>query len=209
MKRSKCLSLLLALALIFSLALPALAAEEGGATVSRGEFVTELYILSGEGTEAAQEAFADVPAEGDLARAVRWAAETGVVNGYGNGNFGPDDPVTWEQMAAMLYRCAQALGQAPEGDWLFPLGFRDAQEISPWADQAVQWAVMNRILTGEGGVFAPKAAAARAGLSDVLARWRDFLKEADGRGVMILYTSDVHCAWWTTATASRARASAP
>jgi hypothetical protein len=74
----------------------------------RGEFVRALYKLADESAaEPKQDHFDDVPPEGSLAQSVRWAADSGIVNGYGNGKFGPDDPVTREQMAAMLYRNAQ------------------------------------------------------------------------------------------------------
>ena len=76
--------------------------------------------------EPKQAWFGDVEMHGDLALAVRWAVGEGIVKGYGNGKFGPDDPVTREQMATMLYRNAQALGQGFQGMWYFPLDFPDA-----------------------------------------------------------------------------------
>ena len=189
--------LALAMALTLCLAVPALAADAqaGDEALTRGEFVTGLFGVSGDAdAAAAQSAFDDVPAEGALAKAVGWAAEKGVVNGYGDGRFGPDDPVTREQMVTMLYRCAQTLGQAPQGDWMFPLGFRDADTVSDWADRAVQWAVMNRIIGGTGSGIEPKATATDKQLSIVLDRWQSFLTpEGESRSIMIVYTSDVHC----------------
>ena len=103
MRKQRILTLVLALVLALSLAAPAMAAEAGDETLTRGEFVLALFGLSGAEDAAPGEAvFEDVPAEGELAKAVAWAAESGIVNGYGNGCFGPDDPVTREQMAAML-----------------------------------------------------------------------------------------------------------
>jgi 2',3'-cyclic-nucleotide 2'-phosphodiesterase (5'-nucleotidase family) len=165
-------------------------------TLTRGEFVTGLFALCGAADAGAkQDRFRDVPAEGELASAVLWAADSGIVNGYGNGKFGPDDPVTREQMVTMLYRNTQALGQAPTGEWMFPLGFADADTVAAWADEAMQWAVMNRIIIGTGSGIEPKATAADDQLSIVLGRWQDFLvPEGESRGIMILYTSDVHCA---------------
>ena len=196
MIQRKLLCLLLALTLSLSLAAPALASDTQDAALTRGEFVAGLFGVSGDpDAMPRQDAFDDVPAEGALAQAVGWAADKGVVYGYGNGRFGPDDPVTREQMVTMLYRCAQTLGQAPEGDWMFPLGFRDADTVSAWADKAVQWAVMNRIIVGTGYGIEPRATATDAQLSIVLDRWQSFLTpEGADRGIMILYTSDVHCA---------------
>lgn len=197
MKHRKRLSLLLALILALSLfSGHALAADgETEAPLTRGEFLTALYEMSGDAAPGeSQTAFADVPPDGAFAPAIRWAMDRGIVNGYGNGRFGPDDPVTLEQMAVMLYRSALALDQAPRGDWLFPLGFLDADEISPWADKAVQWAVMNRILSGTGQRLMPKAAVTEEQLAPILEGWTDFLvPEGESRGTVILYTSDVHC----------------
>ena len=193
MKRSRLFCLLLALALCLSLAAPALAAQD--AALTRGEFVAGLFGVSGDpDASPRQDAFDDVPAEGALAQAVGWAYASGVVNGYGRGRFGPDDPVTREQMVTMLYRCALALGQAPAGEWMFPLGFADAGAVSAWADKAMQWAVMNRIIIGTGSGLAPRSTATDEQLSIVLDRWEDFLvPEGASRGAIILFTSDVHC----------------
>ncbi len=192
MKRRRALSLLLVLLLCLSLSAPAFAADAD--VLTRGRFVCALYACSGADSAQPFNRFDDVPADGALALAVGWAVENGIVNGYGDGRFGPDDPVTREQMAAMLYRNAQALGQDPQGKWLFPLGFSDAGEISAYADKAMQWAVMNQILLGTNDLLAPKAPATQGELSLVLDRWQRFLTPAgQSRGVMILYTGDVHC----------------
>ncbi len=192
MKKRDLLSLVLALVLALSFCVPAYAAgtEAGEKALTRGEVVVGLFTQTGTMSDGKQETFTDVPAEGALAQAVGWAVEQGVVNGYGDRRFGPDDPVTREQMAAMLYRSAGALGQAPQGAWSFPLGYTDAGEISDYAVKAMQWAVMNRILNGIGGALEPGAYATEGQLSAVLDRWEDFLRE---RGILILFTSDVHC----------------
>ena len=174
MKSRQFLSLLLALVLALSFALPASAAEEpGDGALTRGEFIAALYALSGAADpEPDRACFADVPADGDLAPAIRWAADRGIVNGYGNGRFGPEDPVTREQMAAMFYRCAQSLGQGFRGLWMVPLDYPDAAEISPWADEAMHWVLVRGILTGTEKGLEPKAPAAADQLESVLARWR-------------------------------------
>ena len=109
MKRRKLLSMLLA-ALALSFCAPALAADD--AALTRGEFVKALCARSGiTGMEPKQAWFDDVEMHGELALAVRWAVLEDIVKGYGDGKFGPDDPITREQMATMLYRWVQALGQ--------------------------------------------------------------------------------------------------
>ncbi len=171
MKPKKIPVILLAFLLALSLWVPAFAAD--AAVVTRGEFLTALCSLNDEtDADAGQEAFDDVPAEGELAQTIRWALGTGIVNGYGNGRFGPEDPVSREQMAAMLYRCAQSLGKGFEGAWMFLLDYPDAGEISEYADEAMHWAVMNGILTGTGNGLEPKAAVTQAQLALVLERWQ-------------------------------------
>ena len=139
MKKIRLVFLLSILLLALSMASPAIAQGMDDGILTRGEFVSELFGLSGaEGSDPVQSSFVDVPDGGALAQAVGWAADRGIVNGYGDGRFGPDDPVTLEQMVTMLYRDARCLGQAPEGEWLFPLGFSDAGEIAGRADEAMQ-----------------------------------------------------------------------
>ena len=125
MKNRKLISITLAMLLILSLCVPALAAEED--TLTRGELVSALFDLSGvTDMEPKQAYFEDVEMHGDLALAVRWAVGEGIITGYGDGRFGPDDPVTREQMAAMLYRNAKLYGQGFQGMWYFPLDYPDA-----------------------------------------------------------------------------------
>ena len=196
MKRSKLLALFSALLLALTLYSPAFAADVAPAdtgVLTRGAFVTALYGVSGT-AGAAQTEFDDVPDGGELALAVGWAADNGITDGCAEGRFGPDEPVTREQMVTMLYRCAQALGQTPQGAWMFPLGFADADSVSAYADEAMQWAVMNRIIIGTDRGLEPQALSTQQQLSLMLERWEGFLTPADeSRGSMILFTSDIHC----------------
>ncbi len=184
MRHNKILTILLALALAFSLAtMPAFADEDP--TLTRGEFVAGLFALSGvTEIEGDQADFDDVPADAGIAPAIRWAASEGIVNGYGDGRFGPDDPVTREQMATMLYRNAQALGQGFRGMWMFLLDYPDADQISDWADEAMHWVVMNEIIIGTDKGLEPKATATEDQLALVLERWQNTVKPsgADASG---------------------------
>ena len=175
MKSRKLLSVILAALLALSLCAPAFAAD--GDVLTRGEFVSALFAVSGvTGLEPKQAYFDDVEMRGSLAQAVRWAVGEGIVKGYGDRNFGPDDPVTREQMAAMLYRNAQALGQGFQGMWMFLLDYPDAGEISDWADEAMHWCVMNGIIVGTDKGLEPKATATDDQLALVLERWQAALK---------------------------------
>lgn len=181
MKRNRLIGTLLALALALSLTVPALAADAGTdeALLTRGELVTALYRLSDEwDVEPTQSWFNDVSAEGGDAQVIRWAVENGVIKGYGNGTFGPDDPVTREQMAAMLYRYAQKLGQGFHGMWMFLLDYPDADAVSDWANEAMHWVVMHKIIVGtDQGRLEPRATATDAQLSLVLQRWQKSLTD--------------------------------
>ncbi len=177
MRQRRLLPVVLALVLALSLvSAPALAADAGADTLTRGEAVAAICALWGGTAPAADPAsFADVPADGDLNPAIRWAVARGIVNGYGNGRFGPEDPVTREQLAAMLYRGAQALGQGFKDMWMFPLDYPDAAEVSPWANEAMRWAVMRGIVSGTEAGLEPKAQVTADQLAAALERWRQIL----------------------------------
>ena len=171
------LSLALILILVLTLALPAMAAGEEAFT--RGDAVLALYGACGEKGEYPQADFNDVPAEGELAEAVNWAAAKGIILGYGNGAFGAADPVTREQLAAILYRCAQAQGKGFQGMWMFLLDYPDAGEISAYADEAMHWVVMNGILTGsEEGIF-PKGTLSAEEAQAILESFRSAVSDAE------------------------------
>ena len=192
MKHKRFLAALLGALLILTLAPSAFAAEADGASpegaaedaadtaaeetadaadfVTRGEFLEALCNLSGAAAVGAQDAFADVPAEGGIAGIVRWAVGHKIVNGYGNGTFGPDDPVTREQAAAMIYRYAQSVGKGFSGMWMFLLDAPDAAEISEYADEAMHWAVMNGLFTAAEEGLRPKAALVRGEMIPLLSR---------------------------------------
>ena len=121
----KTISILLCMVLLAALALPACAAERpetpenaGDETLTRGEFVMGLFSMSGvTDMEPRQAYYGDVPMHGDLALAVRWAVGAGIVNGYGDGRFGPDDPVTRDALPL----CADA-GAGLQGALVFSTG---------------------------------------------------------------------------------------
>ncbi len=99
--------------------------------------------------------------------AITWAAETGIVSGYGNGNFGPDDPITREQLATILWRYAGSPTSAGSLD-----SFTDGDATDTWAVEALCWAVDNKIVTGKGnGVLDPQGKATRAEVAAMLMRY--------------------------------------
>lgn len=149
------LSLGLALVLVLALALPALA-EDGEKPVTRAGAVTIMFQVLGEMDDPEPAEFTDVPADDPLMVPLSWAVSRGIVNGYGDGAFGPEDPVTRQQLAAMIYRYVQHEGYGFRGMWMFPLDFPDAGEIASYADEAVHWLVMNGLADGSEQGFRPK-----------------------------------------------------
>ena len=137
------------------------------APMSRAMLVTVLYRLSGEPAVSQDSGFADVASDAYYADAVSWAVGEGIVTGTSQTTFSPDESVTREQMAVLLYRCAGEPSTA--GDLS---AHADAENISDYAAEAMSWCVENGILNGtDGGRLAPAASATRAETAAVLQRF--------------------------------------
>ncbi len=119
---------------------------------------------SGSGTRT----FPDVKSSDWFAGAVSWAASQGLMDGYGAGNFGPNDSITREQLASILYRYASVKGYGTSAN--AELGsFVDGASTSSWAAESVRWAVGSGLLTGKsGGRLDPTGTATRAEVAQIL-----------------------------------------
>ena len=118
--------------------------------------------------------FSDVDQAAWYGEAVRWAAGQGVAGGYGDGHFGPGDPVTREQFAVMLYRYAQHKGyDVSIGEETNILSYTDALDVSQWAVPAMQWACGAGIIngTGDGSTLGPQKQVTRAQVAAMLMRF--------------------------------------
>ena len=137
------------------------------ATTSRAMIVTILWRLQGSPEVEAEETFTDV-APGDwYADAIAWAAAEGVAEGYEDGSFRPNDAITREQLAAMLWRYA---GSPEAGGDLS--AFADGDDTSDWAQQAMSWAVAQGLITGvDSDRLDPKGQATRAQTATILMRF--------------------------------------
>ena len=141
-------------------------------TLSRAMLVTILYRLSG-AESTGKAGFPDVADGAWYADAAAWAANAGVITGYADGRFGPNDPVTREQIAAMLQRYASAQRcDLSKTDTLS--GYTDAADVSSWARQAMQWAVGSGVITGaDGKRLLPGGQATRAEAAAMLQRFAE------------------------------------
>lgn len=144
-------------------------------TATRAQIVTILWRLEGEPVVNYLMDFEDVQEGSWYAEAVRWAASQGIVDGYDNGAFGPADPVTREQLAAILYRYAQYKGyDVSIGEDTNILSYADAMEISEYAVPAMQWACGAGIVNGmDGNTLVPQGEAARAQIAAMLMRFEE------------------------------------
>ena len=147
-------------------------------TTTRGQIVTILWRLSGSPQVNYPMDFTDV-SEGDYyAQAVRWAVSAGIAAGYGDGRFGPGDPITREQLAVMLWRYAVLYGyDVSVGESTNILSYADAPDVSEYAIPALQWACGAGIITGTGGgTLHPQGTATRAQAAAMLQRFCELNK---------------------------------
>lgn len=147
------------------------------ANTTRGMVVTVLYRLENQPSTSAA-SFTDVASGAYYANAVAWANANGIVSGYGSGKFGPNDKVTREQLAAILYRYAQYKKyDVSVGEDTNILSYNDAQCISSYAIPAIQWACGAGVVTGKSGSkLDPKGNATRAEVAAMLMRFCENVK---------------------------------
>lgn len=144
---------------------------EPESATTRAMVVTILYRLAGE-PDAEAASFTDVPANEWYSDAVAWAAANGVAGGYGDGLFGPEDPITREQMAAMLYRYASNVGKYDVAGRADLTVFSDAGDIDRYAGDAMRWAVAEGLIGGTSATtLEPQGDALRAQVATILMRF--------------------------------------
>ena len=139
--------------------------------LTRAQLVTILYRIAGEPESTATNPFADVADGQWYTNAVIWAAENGIVKGVNTTTFAPNDQITREQIATILFRYAKA--EKVEGKLA---GFPDAEKVSDYAADAMAWAVEQGLINGisesDGKTFlAPQETATRAQIAVILMRY--------------------------------------
>ena len=136
-------------------------------TLTRAMIAQVLYNLEG-ASGAYPSVFTDVADSAWYAKAVNWAAASGIVEGKGNNKFDPNAPITRQEMAAILYRYAALKGyDVSKVDSLN--GYTDASKVASWAKEAMGWAVENYVINGKGASrLDPTGTATRAQVAQIL-----------------------------------------
>ena len=137
------------------------------ATVTRGTIAQILYAAEGKPAVSGKSQFTDVGETKWYAKAVKWAADKGLVSGYGNGKFGPEDRITREQMVAIMMQYSKMKGYDTSANADLSK-FRDQNTISKWAVNAVKWGVSHKIVSGTDKGIEPKGNATRAQIAVIL-----------------------------------------
>ena len=150
-------------------------------TATRGMMATILWRMEGSPVPKGKNSFTDVEAGKWYADAITWTAENRIFAGYGKDKFGPDDPITREQLAAIFYRYADYKGYD-----LTVKGnldkFKDADKITDYAKTAMQWAVGSSLVKGKSGnLLDPQGTATRAEIAAMLHRFIEKYELVQGK----------------------------
>ena len=150
-------------------------------TATRGMMATILWRMEGCPAPKGKNSFTDVEAGRWYADAITWTVENGIFAGYGKDKFGPDDPITREQLAAIFYRYADYKGYD-----LTVKGnldkFKDADKITDYAKTAMQWAVGSGLVKGKSGnLLDPQGTATRAEIAAMLHRFIEKYELVQGK----------------------------
>ena len=135
--------------------------------ITRGQMVQILYNYYGEdcGTNSG---FSDVPSSAWYAKAVTWASKNGVVSGYSNSTFGPNNQLTREQMVTILYNVAGR----PATNTSALAQFNDRGQVAAYAANGFSWAVSNKVVSGTSNTtLSPRGTATRAQVAVILIRY--------------------------------------
>ena len=150
-------------------------------TATRGMMATILWRMEGSPVPKGKNSFTDVEAGKWYADAITWTAENSIFAGYGKDKFGPDDPITREQLAAIFYRYADYKGYdlTVKGN---PDKFKDADKITDYAETAMQWAVDSGLVKGKSGnLLDPQGTATRAEIAAMLHRFIEKYELVQGK----------------------------
>ncbi|MBO5055801.1 MAG: S-layer homology domain-containing protein [Lachnospiraceae bacterium] len=144
------------------------------APITRAMFATIVYRMAGSPKVTYKKIFSDVPSGQWYSEGITWASQKGIIAGYGNGKYGPNDIITREQAAAILQRYADWRGY-DTSDKSSLAKFNDGTYVSKWAAEDVKWAIEAGFLSGKwiGGklYLVPRVQATRAECASMLMRF--------------------------------------
>lgn len=146
-------------------------------SLTRTMLVTVLWRAEGSPETDAPLPFTDAGQNEYYSEALRWAADKEIVKGMTETTFEPDNSITREQIAAIIFRYARYKGDKPDGAWAIHLDYGDAAEISDWASEAVMYCKLKGVMTGDDmNMFNPKNNTTRAEAAAVLQRFYTAVK---------------------------------
>lgn len=144
------------------------------ANTTRAQIAVIFYRMEGSPAVEGENSFTDVVRGSGTAwfyDAVTWAQQNGIMGGYDNSSFAPNDPITREQLAAIFYRYAQYKGYDTTQGGMAIREFGDYESISDYAMSAMAWAVNTGLVKGDSNLLYPKGTATRAEIAAMLHRF--------------------------------------
>lgn len=143
---------------------------------TRAQIAVIFYRMEGSPAVEGENSFTDVVRDSGTAwfyDAVTWAQKNGIMGGYGNSSFAPNDPITREQLAAIFYRYAQYKGYDTTQGGMAIREFDDYESISDYAMGAMAWAVNTGLVKGDSNLLYPKGTATRAEIAALFHRFAE------------------------------------
>lgn len=164
--------------------------------LTRGQLVTSLWQMAGEPAAEYTQKFPDVPDGESYTQAVLWANQNGIVGGYSNGYFGPNDNITREQLAKVICAYAEYKG-CVTSSMADISGYQDASQVSDFAQEAMGWIVQTGLIQGkENNTLDPQGITTRAECAVIIKRFMEpftDVKYSDwyGENVSLVYLSSM------------------
>lgn len=146
------------------------------ANTTRAQIAVIFYRMEGSPAVEGENSFTDVVRDSGTAwfyDAVTWAQQNGIMGGYSNSSFAPNDPITREQLAAIFYRYAQYKGYDTTQGGMAIREFDDYESISDYAMSAMAWAVNTGLVKGDSNLLYPKGTATRAEIAALFHRFAE------------------------------------
>lgn len=165
--------------------------------LTRGQLVTSLWQMAGEPAIEYTQKFPDVPDGESYTQAVLWASQNGIVGGYSNGYFGPNDNITREQLAKVTYAYAEYKGCVTSNRADIS-GYQDASQVSDFALEAMEWIVATGLIQGKSNntLLDPQGVTTRAECAVIIERFMEPFEDVKysdwyGENVSLVYLSSL------------------